>query len=265
MEQLNLLANMTDYKQETAEHVPLIEFVTEVLLPGATEKTKVVASVVRDDWHEFGLDDYCSYNANFDYLVYDDGSSSSTTRDRMCNENGAPKYIRTAAGSTYDRYYDYDDNGYKSYSDKWYTVKEYCATKNKHCYIKGLEPASASSSFDCAFGEPYVNNKLFYCDQTDGEWKMDASITTAEQYCDKKLKFNRGWAECSYEAIAAVEHPNECAEDDAGCQQWEYNVFDYTCFVPSGLTWPEGVEPDGQPLVGQCGLYTGGWSWSNGV
>ena len=94
---------------------------------------------------------------------------------------------------------------------------------------------------------------------------MDASITTAEQYCDKKLKFNRGWAECSYEAIAAVEHPNDCAEDDAGCQQWEMLVFDYTCFVPSGLTWPESVDPSEESLVGQCGLSPEGWRWSSGV
>ena len=78
-------------------------------------------------------------------------------------------------------------------------------------------------------------------------------------------KDEKGWAECSYEAIAAVEHPNECAEDDAGCQQWEMLVFDYTCFVPSGLTWPESVDPSEESLVGQCGLSPEGWRWSSGV
>ena len=50
-----------------------------------------------------------------------------------------------------------------------------------------------------------------------------------------------------------------------GCQQWEMLVFDYTCFVPSGLTWPESVDPSEESLVGQCGLSPEGWRWSSGV
>ena len=138
-------------------------------------------------------------------------------------------------------------------------MNDYCLTKGNRC-----EKDNNNSAYSCEFIRPYVQHELYYCNKEKGEWEKNKKITTAEQYCDGKIKFDHGYETCSYDAIAAVKKP-DCEEGDAGCDKWESNVYDETCFVPSGLTWPEGVEPDGQPLVGYCGLYTEGWRWGNGV
>ena len=179
-EQLNILANMTEYKKES-ENL----FITEVLLPGATEKTKVVASAARDDWHEFGLDDYCSINGHSEYLHYSNpwgvpsSSGSTATEDRICTADDGAKYFKAATDSDIDGYWDSEIDDANNYSGKWYSVKEYCHTKSRDCYNENEPlPASASSSAFCEFPQYHDEKIVYACDRNSGEW------VELQKYCE---------------------------------------------------------------------------------
>ena len=191
------------------------------------------------------------------------GEVETVTAESFFNVDCAeePHFIGDLASYQFGYYNEDSEDQYK-YTDNS-LVHDFICNEKGNVAEAADEQEACNAAFEktdiCKYMKEYYR---YEGTATEGEWKK---ITTAEEYCNLMVKKEKGWAECSYEAIAAVEHPNDCAEDDTGCQQWEYNVYDETCFVPSGLTWPEGVEPDGQPLVGQCGLSPEGWRWSSGV
>ena len=191
------------------------------------------------------------------------GEVETVTAESFFNVDCAeePHFIGDLASYQFGYYNEDSEDQYK-YTDNS-LVHDFICNEKGNVAEAADEQEACNAAFEktdiCKYMKEYYR---YEGTATEGEWKK---ITTAEEYCNLMMKKEKGWAECSYEAIAAVEHPNDCAEDDTGCQQWEYNVYDETCFVPSGLTWPEGVEPDGQPLVGQCGLSPEGWRWSSGV
>jgi hypothetical protein len=124
------------------------------------------------------------------------------------NENGREtkgRLCTMADGSEHYREWDYEDSyqvkigsstSTMYYKDKWYDVSDYCATKGDRCYKEGQEPTGKTSSFECEFVRPYMEKEVFYCDQTDGVWKKDL-VTTAEDYCNRKLKMEYGVESCS--------------------------------------------------------------------
>jgi hypothetical protein len=143
-------------------------------------------------------------------------------------------------------------------------VNDYCLTKGKHC-----DKDKDEYDYSCEFIRPYVEHELYYCNKEKGEWVKDETITTAEQYCDRKILFDFGYATCSYQAIADKEEP-DCEEGDTGCDQWDanLNVIEY-CEIPSGygLTLP---SESSNATNGRCevmgGLSTGlMWTWYGGV
>ena len=207
-DQLNLLANMTEYKKDS-ENL----FITEVLLPNAIDKTRVAASATRDDWHEYGLDDYCSINGHSKYLHYTDSnpwgvpsSSGSTTQDRVCTAEDGARYFKADANSDVDGYSDGDF--IYNYSDKWYSVKEYCHTKSRDCYTASelaANPGSASSSATCEFPE-YHDEKIVYACDGNGHW------VEWQKYCDdneEKVTYGR---QCKDE------------NDETTCEEDRFNI-----------------------------------------
>lgn len=191
------------------------------------------------------------------------GEVETVTAESFFNVDCAeePDFIGDLASYQFGYYNEYSEDQYK-YTDNS-LVHDFICNEKGNVAEAADEQEACNAAFEktdiCKYMKEYYR---YEGTATEGEWKK---ITTAEEYCNLMVKKEKGWAECSYEAIAAVEHPNDCAEDDAGCQQWEYNVSDYTCFVPSGLTWPESVDPSEESLVGQCGLSPEGWRWSSGV
>ena len=191
------------------------------------------------------------------------GEVETVTAESFFNVDCAeePHFIGDLASYQFGYYNEYSEDQYK-YTDNS-LVHDFICNEKGNVAEAADEQEACNAAFEktdiCKYMKEYYR---YEGTATEGEWKK---ITTAEEYCNLMMKKEKGWAECSYEAIAAVEHPNECAEDDAGCQQWEMLVFDYTCFVPSGLTWPESVDPSEESLVGQCGLSPEGWRWSSGV
>lgn len=196
--QLNLLANMTEYKKASEDL-----FITEVLLPGATEKTTLAASAKRLDWHEFTLDEQCSIDGRSKYLHYTasfgdvPSSSGSTTQDRICTLDDGARYFKADSNSEIDGYWDDAINGGNNYSDKWYSVKEYCHTKSRDCYKENEpKPESAQSSAICEFPEYHDEKIVYACDGSTGEW------VEWQKFCDANKE--------------VVSYGRQCDHDDEG-------------------------------------------------
>ena len=181
--QLNLLANMTEYKKASEDL-----FITEVLLPGETEKTTLAASAKRLDWHEATLDEQCSGHSVRLHSKYDPAtgeplsSGSTATEDRICTLDDGTRYFKGASGI--DGYWDDTIGEANFYSDKWYSVKEYCHTKNRDCYTASESAAnqSASSSATCEFPEYHEEKIVYACDGSTGEW------VEWQKFCDANKK-----------------------------------------------------------------------------
>ena len=143
-------------------------------------------------------------------------------RDFVCTASDGSEYFK-AESWTDDYRLDPADNSSSRYNDKWYDVSDYCATKGDHCYKEGQEPQGESSSLICEFVRQHMEKEVFYCDQTDGVWKKDL-VTTAEDYCNRKLKMEYGIQSC----------------EDATTETVGDAI--YSCEPPLGLTAMEGCE-----------------------
>ena len=229
----------------------------------------------------YATTDYCKYNGEFyEYIgtqweqmkcvvltVHNDNADEDLpTGDVLCTKNDGSD-VYTAFSREYDQT-EYDLQGLgsasSSYEGRWYDVNDYCLTKGNRC-----EKDNNNSAYSCEFIRPYVQHELYYCNKEKGEWVKDETITTAEQYCDRKIKFDHGYETCSYDAIAAVLKP-DCEEGDAGCDQWDanLNVIEY-CEIPSGygLTLP---SESSNATNGRCEVMGGlstdlMWTWHDGV
>lgn len=192
------------------------------------------------------------------------GNVETVTAESFFNVDCAevPHFIGDLASYQFGYYNEYSEDQYK-YTDNS-LVHDFICNEKGNVAEAADEQEACNAAFEktdiCKYMKEYYR---YEGTATEGEWKK---ITTAEEYCNLMVKKEKGWNDCSYESIAAAEGPEGgCAEDDASCQQWEMLVFDYTCFVPSGLTWPESVDSSEESLVGQCGLSPEGWRWSSGV
>ena len=157
------------------------------------------------------------------------------TKGRLCT---------MADGSEHYREWDHEDSyqvGIGSststmyYKDKWYDVSDYCATKGDHCYKEGQEPTDMTSSIDCEFVRPYMEKEVFYCDQTDGVWKKDL-VTSAEDYCNRKLKMEYGIVSCSVSNVQAYCSSAAGQNDPNNCGT-SFTFFNFQCELPEGLLY----------------------------
>ncbi len=162
------------------------------------------------------------------------------TKGRLCT---------MADGSEHYREWDYEDSyqvGIGSststmyYNDKWYDVSDYCATKGDHCYKEGQEPQGESSSFICEFVRRHMEKEVFYCDQTDGVWKKDLA-TSADDYCNRKLKMEYGIVSCSSDNVEAF-----CQGKPGDSGPCSNGWFTFSCIPPSDLTPMEGCSAEMQ-------------------
>ena len=179
------------------------------------------------------------------------------TKGRLCT---------MADGSEHYREWDYEDSyqvGIGSststmyYKDKWFDVSDYCATKGDHCYKEGQEPTDMTSSIDCEFVRPYMEKEVFYCDQTDGVWKKDL-VTTAEDYCNRKLKMEYGIVSCSSDNVEAF-----CEGKPGDSGPCSNGWFTFSCIPPSDLTPMEGCSAEMQyQCSGEVGYGDFVWTCS---
>jgi hypothetical protein len=91
--------------------------------------------------------------------VYDGPDDKIETNDMLCTKSSGDKVYRAFDGTSYDSY----NEGSKAYDDKWYSVTDYCATKQKYC--------NNEADSECEFVQPYAERELYTCNKQTGKWE----------------------------------------------------------------------------------------------
>ena len=171
--------------------------------------------------------------------LHDLENNREQKRDFVCTASDGSEYFK-AESWTDDYRLDPVEISSSRYNDRWYDVSDYCATKGDHCYKEGQEPQGESSSFICEFVRRHMEKEVFYCDQTDGVWKKDL-VTSAEEYCNRKLKMEYGIVSCSSDNVEAF-----CQGKPGDSGPCSNGWFTFSCIPPSDLTPMEGCSAEMQ-------------------
>ena len=171
--------------------------------------------------------------------LHDLENNREQKRDFVCTASDGSEYFK-AESWTDDYRLDPVEISSSRYNDRWYDVSDYCATKGDHCYKEGQEPQGESSSFICEFVRRHMEKEVFYCDQTDGVWKKDL-VTSADDYCNRKLKMEYGIVSCSSDNVEAF-----CQGKPGDSGPCSNGWFTFSCIPPSDLTPMEGCSAEMQ-------------------